>query len=101
MAKHYDSETKEKLIKEAKETGNVAMVARGHQISAHTLYSWIRASAKSKTKGTSARVKELEKKLEDQELENEILRELLKKTNQAWLGGSKSPESSSEKKGRK
>ncbi len=93
--KQYSSEFKNQLIKEAGETGNVCMVARKHGVSAPTIYSWIRQSKRPlEGDGTRARLKELEKRLESSQLENEILKELLKKTNLAWLGGSQSPESS-------
>jgi transposase-like protein len=86
--KQYSLEFKNQLIKEATETRNVSMVARKHGISAPTLYTWIRKSKGSDNgPGAPSRLRDLEKKLRASELENEVLKELLKKTNLAWLGG--------------
>lgn len=94
--KRYDSEFKSQLIKEAQETGNVSMVARKHSVSIQTLSSWIRkAEAPSDTDASRKKVRELKKELNASKLENEILKELLKKTNQAWLGVSPLPGASS------
>lgn len=98
--KQYDVEFKNQLIKEATETGNVAMVARKHSIPAHTLYAWVRGAGTPKDTSKD-RVRELEQDLRTSRLENAILKELLKKTNQAWLGDLRSPESSSRVEGGK
>jgi len=80
----YSAELKAQVVKEAKETGNATMVARRHQVPAATVYSWIRGrDLKANTANVENR--KLRKALEEKELENEILKELLKKTNQAWL----------------
>lgn len=91
--RHYSSEYRDQLVKEALETQNVAMVARKHGISSPTLYSWVRRTrAPSKEGLEKARVQKLERELRSSQLENEILKELLKKTNLAWLGDSESLE---------
>ena len=93
--KQYSLEFKNQLIKEATETKNVAMVARKHSLSKPTLYAWVRKARQPKGEARAvARMDELEKKLKSSQLENEILKELLKKTNLAWLGDSKLQESS-------
>lgn len=87
-------ELKTKIIQEVKEVGNVASVAKKYELPVTTVYGWMRRdSAKSSSiSNTSAReagnskVKQLEKKVADQEIEIQILKELLKKTNSAWLG---------------
>ena len=80
----YSEEVKAQVLKEASETGNIAMVARRHQISIPTVYSWKRA--KSGKIDSKDEVRKLRKELEDKNLELEVLKALLKKTNQAWLG---------------
>ena len=89
--KRFSPELKKQVITEAKEVGNVAAVARKHGISIPTVHSWIRKSEKIDAKISAAnlaraKVKKLERELAAQRLEVEILKELLKKTNAAWLG---------------
>lgn len=91
--KQYSPEFKSQIIKEAQETGNVSMVARRHDLSPPTVYAWVRRSKKpSGELGNETRLEALEKSLRSSQLENEILKELLKKTNLAWLGDSASLE---------
>lgn len=44
--KHYAEEFKEQLIKECQEVGNVALVARRHNISSNTIHGWMRSIRK-------------------------------------------------------
>lgn len=87
----FSPELKKQVISEAKEVGNVAAVARKHGISNPTIHSWIRKSGQIDAKISSessnkSNLKKLEKELADHRLEIEILKDLLKKTNVAWLG---------------
>ena len=87
----FSPELKKQVITEAKEVGNIAAVARKHGISIPTVHSWIKKSESidakiSAASAARAKVKKLEKELAAKELENEVLKELLKKTNSAWLG---------------
>ena len=87
--KKFSPELKKQIITEAKEVGNVAAVARKHGISPVTIHGWIKKTKESKIssqKSDKQKLRKLEKELADQKLENEILKELLKKTNAAWLG---------------
>jgi len=100
--KQYSPEFKNQLVKEANETGNILMVARKHGVSGPTMYSWVRKSKLPKEGNKQqSRTVELEEKLRASQLENEVLKELLKKTNLAWLGGSQSRESLSRTGGAK
>lgn len=81
----YTPEFKEQLIKEAKDLGNMTAVARNHNVPLVTLQQWIAKSTSKKPSKDSLSNTELKKKLADAELENRVLKELLKKTNQAWL----------------
>jgi len=104
VTKHnYSSELKDKVIKEALETGNCALVGRRHEIAEYTVRDWVRAykkknSKKSPDKDTanhssatiSASLEQLNESQENErlkkiigekDLEIAILKDLLKKTN--------------------
>ena len=90
-----NGELRAQIMKEARETGNAAMVARRHGVSVTSLYYWLKRDL-VKTSGRG-RIQKLERELEKKKMENEILKELLKKTNLAWLGDSKFPDILSKK----
>jgi transposase-like protein len=102
--KRYSPEFKLKVVKEAIETGNGAMVARKHELNPNMVNRWVRTykvvgeknfldgktSLKNRTTAIYSEqeykeiVKEnekLKKLLGEKDLEIEILRDLLKKTN--------------------
>lgn len=81
----YDRELRARVIKEVEETGNVAAVANRHQISRKTVHNWLRKRSKKVDSSDQTKLKELRKQLADARLEVEILKELVKKTNQVWL----------------
>jgi len=83
--KRYDKELRAQVLKEVGETKNAAVVARSHGLKYSTVASWIRAERKAPAKREKAQKKAQQKRLEKLELENRILKELLKKTNQVWL----------------
>lgn len=92
----YPKELKERVIREALETGNVAAVARRHELKVSVVYSWMRQHRLSTETGSeatsnpgggkaqralekeNARLKSL---LGEKELEIAILKDLVKKTN--------------------
>lgn len=78
-------ELREQILKEVKETGNMALVARNRGISYTTVVGWVRSERRAPEKEYKKGLKSLESRLKDAELENRILKELLKKTNQLWL----------------
>lgn len=43
--RQYTDEFKEQILAECQEVGNVALVARRHQISENTIYTWINEDA--------------------------------------------------------
>ncbi|NLZ54604.1 MAG: transposase [Thermoanaerobacteraceae bacterium] len=60
----YSDEFKEQIIRECQETGNVALVARRHEISPNAIHTWIKkyrqlSSVKSLPRGEAARTKAL------------------------------------------
>ena len=82
---HRDQEFKAKILREIRETGNVALVARTHNLKYHTVTGWVRSERKAPAKKKAKELKDQEIRLQKLELENRILKELLKKTNQVWL----------------
>ena len=94
--KRYDTEFKNQLIKEATQVGSLTIVAKRHDISVKTLHYWVKGKkAINKDADQKHQLKLAQKKLKAAELENAILKELLKKTNQLWLTDVPSPQASS------
>lgn len=85
VSKSYSEELKGQVVKECIETNNYAAVSSKHDIPVTTIYGWIRRHKNKQKKESRRNVKELESELKDVKLENEILKELLKKSNQLWL----------------
>ena len=68
--KQYTDEFKEQILKECQETGNVALVARHHEISPNTIHIWRSAvrkkgSVKPLPKPKDQRYKAMEKQLKE------------------------------------
>jgi transposase-like protein len=83
--KIYSSEFKEQIVKEVYDTGKMSIVAKNHKLPLTTLHAWVNAKTKIKSKDQDTNVLQLKKKLVDAELEIRVLKDILKKTNQAWL----------------
>lgn len=86
-SRSYTPEEKAQILEEVKSTGNVKVVAQRHSMPPSTIATWIKPRYKKKDKITrdyDQEIKELKTKLEDSDLENKILKELLKKTYQIW-----------------
>ena len=83
--KTYSLEEKGQVLKEVKETGNALIVAKRHKIPISTLKTWLKNIENKDIRSSRKTLKDLEKKLADKDLEISILKDLLKKTNQAWL----------------
>ena len=80
----FSEEFKTQILKEVEEVGVIATVAKKHSIDPKNVHNWLRVR-KNKPKLDQAReLRELRKKLEDSELENLVLKELLKKTYPRW-----------------
>ncbi len=78
LSKSYSKELKEQVVKECIETNNYAAVSSKHDIPVTTIYGWMKSYKNKQKKESKSNVKELK-------LENEILKELLKKSHQLWL----------------
>lgn len=75
-------EFKQQILKECDEVGNVALVARRHNISANTIHSWRRKAVKRGATGplprqATARLNELEDRLEKASKENATLKRIV------------------------
>jgi transposase-like protein len=97
--KPYTDEFKEQVLREVDETGNVALVARNHNIPSTTVNTWIKRRKNISKCGSSRGPKSsnfnsdnfnkivekendtLKKLLGEKDLEIAILKDLLKKTN--------------------
>jgi len=83
MAKRkYSNETKEQIVKECREIGNTALVARRHNISKHTVYSWVKkaketGSVKSLPKDEKKKMKEIKNRLKKMSGENDQLKKIV------------------------
>jgi transposase-like protein len=98
--KRYSTEFKAQVVKDAVEVGNASVVARRHGISVSMVSRWVREQNGSKNplsmtniraqrtnsdpKSLSTENDKLKKIIGEKELEIEILRDLLKKTNPAF-----------------
>lgn len=85
LSESYSEGLKAQVVKECIETNNYAAVSSKHDIPVTTIYGWIRRHKNKQKKESRRNVKELEAELKDVKLENEILKELLKKSHQLWL----------------
>jgi transposase-like protein len=85
LSNRFSEEQKAQVVKECIETNNYAAVSSKHDIPVTTIYGWIRRHKNKQKKESRRNVKELEAELKDVKLENEILKELFKKSHQLWL----------------
>ena len=84
--KRYSQEFKDQIIQEVKDVGNASAVAKKHGLNLTTVHTWVKKEARLPMEDSQKKIKQLEKQLADKDLENQILKELLKKTNKVWLG---------------
>jgi transposase-like protein len=75
----YSKKIKEQIIKECIETNNYNAVARKHGVPSNTVYTWVKRNKNRDNIKKDKDIKSLEKELSEAKLENEILKELLKK----------------------
>ena len=81
---HYDKELKTKIMNESIECGNIGVVAKKYKIPPSTIHTWFKKSKKKITLDNNKIFKSLKKEISNMELENKILKELLKKTYLVW-----------------
>lgn len=82
--KVYSPEFKAQVTKEAIETNNTALVAKKHGVSQTTVYNWYSKEVNKGSIANKKSFKSLEKQLSETQLENQILKDLLKKTVHVW-----------------
>lgn len=80
--KRKSEEFKNQILKECDEVGNVALVARRHNIAASTIYVWRRkmsekGTLKSLPRDVSKRLNELEDRVEKTAQENMMLKKIV------------------------
>jgi len=87
----YSDEEKLKIIAEAKSSGNIAATAKRYDISDVSIHTWTKKFNKNKpAKDLHHEIKRLKQQLADRDLENSILKDLVKKTVQVWTHEEKS-----------
>ena len=87
--KRFPQEIKDQVLKEVEEVGNVVMVARKHGINHKTVNNWVQAYRNKDQITEQKTMKQLARKIKDQELEIEVLKALLKKTYPHWQSAEK------------
>lgn len=80
----YSPEFKAQVTKEATETNNTALVAKKHGLSQRTVYNWFSKDVNKESNIKKKTNKSIEKRNKELELENQILKDLLKKTVHVW-----------------
>lgn len=85
-SKIYNQELKTKVLKEFEETSSLSEVARQNNVPVTTVRSWIlKRDGKKSSQSQKRQVEKLQRELATSQVEIQILKDLLKKTNQAWL----------------
>lgn len=82
--KHYTAEFKEQIVKEISEVGNISLVCKKHGLRTSTAHTWLHKIKNKDKISESKALREMQKKLKDQEHEILVLRSLLKKTFPLW-----------------
>lgn len=86
VSKTYDQDFKDKCVGEYNDTGSLSEVARKNAVPVTTLRQWVtKKLPKKANKVDKAEFEKLQKEVAKKNIEIEILKELLKKTNRAWL----------------
>lgn len=82
--KTYSPEFKAQVVKDTIETDNTTLVAKKHGISQRTVYNWYSKEINKDSNTKKKAQKSIEKRNKELELENQILKDLLKKTVHVW-----------------
>lgn len=81
--KSYDKDFKDKIIAEVEEIGNIGAVAKKYKVPTSTIHSWFKNNIKKEKVNKSRDLIKLRKELHSKELENRILKDLLKKLSKS------------------
>ena len=80
----HSNELKEQVIKEIQEVGNISLVCKKHGLKSSTVHGWLHKN-KNKDKIADKKLsRQQQKRIEDLELQVEVLTSLLKKTYPLW-----------------
>ena len=82
--KQFSDEFKAQILKEIEEVGNISLVCRKHGLKKTTVHGWLYWDRNKEKIVEQKQVRELNKKLREQEHEILVLRALLKKTYPLW-----------------
>ena len=82
----YTEEEKAIILEEVRTVKKISLVAKKHGIPTTTIHTWLKKSNLNEKEQeiSKEKYKKLQKKLSSAELENKILKDLLKKTVQIW-----------------
>jgi transposase-like protein len=78
----YATELREQVVKEIAEVGSIAAVCKKHGLNPKTVHHWVHAAKNGPAIKEAQTIKQLRKQLFEKEMENKVLKELLKKTVQ-------------------
>jgi len=81
-------ELRDQILKEVREVGVVSTVAKKHGISPKTVHNWLRVKDAGAV-DQWGELRTLRKQLKDLDLENRVLKSLLKKTYPHWESAEK------------
>lgn len=81
----HTREFREKVAQEAIESGNQRATAEKYDLKPSIVYGWVRTLQSKDKNQTKRNISQLQKELAEKELENKVLRELLKKTTQTLI----------------
>lgn len=89
-APHYSNELKDQVMKEVEETGSLEAVAKKHGLIPRTVRNWAYASKNKDKLLEQKKLRDLNREVQDLRLQNELLKDLLKKTVQVFGSEEKS-----------
>lgn len=81
----HSRDMREKIAKEAIETGNTRAVADRYKIEPALLYGWVKTFRNKEITAKNKSIRDYEKELREKDLEIKILQELLKKTTNVLI----------------
>ncbi len=76
----YSLELRKQVLKDWEETGNIESVSQKHDVPIHAIYRFKKMEKQSPEKDLKKKTQELEEIIRKKDLENRILKELLKKS---------------------
>ncbi len=80
--RRYSEEEKIEILKEVESLGNVSLVSKKRGLPHTTIHNWIKKGLRIDKRDQLAENRSLRKRVSDLELQNKILKELLKKSHQ-------------------